>query len=110
MNRIFETTGSARTMLEWIRNACTALSLACLTATAAFASESAPESAPPAARVQQEMSVDALSVVKVRSKAVANARTSRSLGTQREGTGVVIDSEGLVLTIGYLIIEAETVE
>src|SRR3989304_3300939 len=39
-----------------------------------------------------------------------NARPSRTLGAQREGTGVVIDSEGLVLTIGYLIIEAETVE
>jgi len=97
-------------IMEWARNACAALSLACLAATAALASESAPESAPPAARAQQEMSVDALSVVKVRSKVVANARTSRSLGTQREGTGVVIDSEGLVLTIGYLIIEAETVE
>jgi len=46
----------------------------------------------------------------VKSKAVANARTSRSLGPQREGTGVVIDSDGLVLTIGYLIVEAETVE
>src|SRR3970282_633067 len=75
-----------------------------------LASESTPESAPPAARMQQEMSVDALSVVKVRSKVVAHARTSRSLGTPREGTGVVIDSEALVLPIGYLIIEAETVE
>jgi S1-C subfamily serine protease len=48
--------------------------------------------------------------VKVRSKAVSNARSSRSLGTQREGTGVVIDSNGLVMTIGYLITEAESVE
>jgi S1-C subfamily serine protease len=86
------------------------LSLACLSISVAIAAESAPDPSPPAARTQQEFSVDALSVVKVRSKAVANARTSRTLGTQREGTGVVIDSEGLVLTIGYLIIEAETVE
>lgn len=64
----------------------------------------------PEARARQEPAVDALSVVKVRSKAVANARTSTSLGHQREGSGVVIDSEGLVLTIGYLILEAETVE
>ncbi|OGA22107.1 MAG: hypothetical protein A3I02_11185 [Betaproteobacteria bacterium RIFCSPLOWO2_02_FULL_67_26] len=49
-------------------------------------------------------------MVKVRSKALANARSMRTLGPQREGTGVVIDSEGLVLTIGYLIVEAETVE
>lgn len=75
-----------------------------------LAAQDKPPSAPPAAQTQPELTVDALSVVKVRSKAVANARTLRSLGTQREGTGVVIDSDGLVLTIGYLIIEAETVE
>jgi S1-C subfamily serine protease len=79
-------------------------------AVAAAAAQSEPEAAPPAARAQPELTIDALSVVKVKSKAVANARTSRSLGPQREGTGVVIDSEGLVLTIGYLIVEAETVE
>jgi S1-C subfamily serine protease len=49
-------------------------------------------------------------VVKLRSKAFAGARSARTLGPQREGTGVVLDAEGLVLTIGYLILEAETVE
>jgi len=34
------------------------------------------------------------------------ARTAGGLGTRRTGTGVVIDSEGLVLTVGYLILEA----
>ncbi len=70
----------------------------------------AAQEAPPAEQVPGNLSVDALSVVKVRSKAMANARSGRSLGPQRQGTGVVIDSEGLVLTIGYLIVEAETVE
>jgi S1-C subfamily serine protease len=56
------------------------------------------------------MTVDALSVVKLRSRAVAGARTASTLGTQREGTGVVIDANGLVLTIGYLILEAESIE
>jgi S1-C subfamily serine protease len=65
---------------------------------------------PPAAQGQEQLTVDALSVVKIRSQAVPNARSSRTLGPQRQGTGVVIDSEGLVLTIGYLITEAETVE
>jgi len=51
-----------------------------------------------------------LSVVKLRSRAVADARSAPTLGTQREGTGVVIDASGLVLTIGYLILESETVE
>jgi S1-C subfamily serine protease len=74
--------------------------------------------APPAAQEgdraapgkRPEVTVDALSVVKVRTKAIVDARTSRNLGPSREGTGVVIDSEGLVLTIGYLILEAESVE
>jgi S1-C subfamily serine protease len=66
--------------------------------------------APPATQGRRDLTVDALSVVKVRSKAIANARSLRTLGPQREGSGVVIDSEGLVLTIGYLIVEAETVE
>jgi S1-C subfamily serine protease len=54
--------------------------------------------------------VDSLSVVKLRSTAFAGARSARTLGAKREGTGVVIDTNGLVLTIGYLILEAETIE
>ena len=57
-----------------------------------------------------QITVDALSVVRVRAQASANARSGRTLGRNREGTGVVIDSSGLVLTIGYLITEAEKVE
>ena len=102
--------GLVATTIALFRSACAVLTLACLAIPAAIAAESVPEGVPPAARTQQELTVDALSVVKIRSKAVANARTSRTLGAQREGTGVVIDSDGLVLTIGYLILEAETVE
>jgi serine protease Do len=58
----------------------------------------------------RELTVDALSVVKVRAQAVKGARSANTLGAQREGTGVVIDSNGLVLTIGYLIVEAENVQ
>lgn len=83
---------------------------ACLMSSVAVTALASEGVGPPAARTQQEMTVDALSVVKVRAKAVADARTSRSLGAQREGTGVVIDSNGLVMTIGYLIVEAESVE
>ena len=56
------------------------------------------------------MTVDALSVVRVRAQAAPNARSGQTLGRNREGTGVVIDSSGLVLTIGYLITEAEKIE
>lgn len=59
---------------------------------------------------ERELTVDQFSVVKLTVKAVPDARSARSLGSQREGTGVVIDSSGLVLTIGYLVTEADTVE
>lgn len=59
---------------------------------------------------ERELTVDQFSVVKITVKAVPDARSARSLGPQREGTGVVIDSSGLVLTIGYLVTEADTVE
>ena len=48
-------------------------------------------------------------VVGVSAKIQANARSAESLGTQRRGTGVLI-REGYVLTIGYLVIEAEAIE
>ena len=38
-----------------------------------------------------------------------NRRSAQTLGSEREGHGIVIDDEGLVVTIGYLIMEAETI-
>jgi len=49
-------------------------------------------------------------VVGVRATAVEDARSAATLGREREGSGVVIDADGLVLTIGYLVLEAEQVE
>ena len=49
-------------------------------------------------------------VVKIRSIVPKDARSARTLGTEREGNGVVIDSKGHILTIGYLISDAETIE
>lgn len=49
-------------------------------------------------------------VVKIRAIVSKDARSARSLGTEREGNGVVIDSKGHILTIGYLISDAETIE
>src|SRR3954453_24177881 len=48
------------------------------------------------------------SVVGVHSIIPGDAFTADSLGVERAGNGVLID-DGLVLTIGYLITEAETV-
>src|SRR5215470_11320951 len=49
------------------------------------------------------------SVVGVRALVPADAFTAETLGTERLGNGVLIGSNGLVLTIGYLVTEAESV-
>jgi S1-C subfamily serine protease len=49
------------------------------------------------------------SVVAVKSLVPPDATSAATLGVEREGSGVWIDAGGLVLTIGYLIMEAETV-
>ena len=49
-------------------------------------------------------------IVKVNVRAVPNARSSATLGAEREGTGIVIGENGLILTIGYLIVEADDVQ
>jgi S1-C subfamily serine protease len=49
-------------------------------------------------------------VVRLSIKAVADARTADTLGAEREGTGIVIDNRrGLILTIGYLVLEAASI-
>lgn len=49
------------------------------------------------------------SLLTVKAQIPANALTASVLGTEREGHGVLINDQGLVLTIGYVITEAETV-
>ena len=49
------------------------------------------------------------SIVTVQSSIPEDAFTAQTLGEQRSGSGVVIRESGLVLTIGYLIMEAENV-
>lgn len=49
-------------------------------------------------------------VVGVKVTAVKEARSVRTLGLNRAGSGVVIGSDGLILTIGYLMLEAEQIE
>lgn len=57
------------------------------------------------------MNIDTIlrSIVAVRSSIPEDAFTATTLGLLREGSGVVIRENGLVLTIGYLITEAEEV-
>lgn len=49
-------------------------------------------------------------VVGVQVSVAENARSAQTLGQQRAGSGVVIGDDGLVLTIGYLMLEAQTIQ
>ena len=49
-------------------------------------------------------------VVKIRAVVPLEAHTASTLGTEREGHGILIDSKGLILTTGYLILESEFIE
>jgi serine protease Do len=48
-------------------------------------------------------------IVGLHAKVPSEARSARSLGRERDGSGIVIDSSGLVVTIGYLMIEASEI-
>jgi serine protease Do len=49
------------------------------------------------------------SIVSIHANIPSTARTAASLGIKREGNGVAID-EKHILTIGYIVIEAETID
>jgi S1-C subfamily serine protease len=49
-------------------------------------------------------------VVGLQVVAVEDARSIATLGKERQGSGVLIGDDGVVLTIGYLILEADQVE
>ena len=49
-------------------------------------------------------------VVGVQALALEDARSNATLGRVRQGSGVVIGPDGLVLTIGYLVLEADQVQ
>jgi len=68
-----------------------------------------------AATSPQQAGVDAITrameaVVGVQVTAAEDARSAETLGQEREGSGVVIGPDGLILTIGYLIAEADTIQ
>jgi serine protease Do len=82
----------------------------------ATGSELAPHAGaqPPQAQAQQKVAVVdprslVGSVVQIRTVAVRDGQTVESLGLQRSGSGVII-GPSTVLTIGYLLLEADEVE
>ncbi len=71
-------------------------------------------SATPASPPAAQSIIDALAranaaVVGVEVKAAEGAKSIQTLGAQRVGSGVVIGQDGLILTIGYLMIEAQEI-
>jgi len=87
--------------------------LACLLIAVLPAFGAAPTAAPtpasPDPAAYQHLVDAAAAVVAIKVRALANARSAASLGTERSGSGVVFAPHGLVLTIGYLVLEADEV-
>jgi serine protease Do len=50
------------------------------------------------------------SVVGLQVTAAEGARSAETLGRERAGSGVVIGPDGLILTIGYLMLEADSIQ
>lgn len=50
------------------------------------------------------------SVVRIKTYIHPDGRTVDNLGQERDGSGIVIDDDGLILTIGYLMVEAHAAE
>src|SRR3954465_8530431 len=50
------------------------------------------------------------SVVQIKTQINPDGETVRGLGRERDGSGIIIDNDGLVLTIGYLMVEAYAAE
>lgn len=64
----------------------------------------------PVASATERLKAVYRALVPLRAKVPHDARTIRYLGAERRGTGIVIDGNGLILTIGSLILEANEVE
>ena len=81
------------------------LAIVLLLSGSAFAQKKQPENTPSPIDTGEILRA----VVGIETTVPANTRTARALGTERNGNGIIIDNEGLVLTIGYVILEADSV-
>src|SRR5689334_508557 len=83
-------------------------------AAAAMAHSVADTQAVPPDAAYQQLVQAAKAVVGVKVRALPDARSNETLGQEREGSGVLIGEEGgkdsLVLTMGYLVQEADLVQ
>jgi S1-C subfamily serine protease len=88
-----------------IQNILSALLAAVLWALPAAAQEAKPDA--PASNSLDEL---VSGVVRIKTFINPDGRTVENLGRERDGSGIVIDNDGLVLTIGYLMVEAHAAE
>jgi S1-C subfamily serine protease len=60
----------------------------------------------------QSVALDDLvsAVVHIKTSINPDGRSVANLGRERDGSGIVIDADGLILTIGYLMVEAQSAE
>lgn len=66
----------------------------------------------PHAASADDLDAEALAraMVRIDATVLPDAQSARTLGTERQGTGVVIDGSGLIVTIGYTILEAAQIQ
>jgi serine protease Do len=107
MNRITSSTGAAHWCGHLLAGAMLAL-CAGLAAAAAPPTATAPTAGEDTRASQLQRASDA--VIGVETRAVQGARSAETLGLQRSGSGIVVGPDGLVLTIGYLILEADSID
>jgi S1-C subfamily serine protease len=60
-------------------------------------------------RLRYDLDAALSSVVRLHADVDEQCVTASTLGTEREGAGIVIDENGLIVTVGYLIVEARDV-
>ncbi|KQP44259.1 S1C family serine protease [Pseudorhodoferax sp. Leaf274] len=94
--------------MRTIRSACLVLALALAPAFGPLRSIAATPS--PIQQTIDAMSRAHAAVVGVQVLASEDAPSAETLGRQRRGSGVVIGADGLILTIGYLMLEAEHIQ
>jgi S1-C subfamily serine protease len=87
----------------WRRRAATVLVLAAVALAGAEAAA--------AEQGQTKLTPELLNaIVRIEATVPSDARTARYLGTTRRGSGILIDDDGLIVTIGYLVTEATAAE
>lgn len=99
-----------RLRAAWAGVLLAALALSPAAQAARFATSVAPADVARADAQVQALQRAGDAVVALQVMATEGATSVENLGRQRTGSGVVIGPDGLILTIGYLLLEAETIE